>query len=138
MEVVVSRLASRLRERGLDVRFTVTDAEGSVAEQLRSDRFRVVHVIQPRLLASLRTGALRRHFTENEPHIVHVHSGAWVRGALAVRTLPMCGVLHTVHGLFVNERWQDTWAKRIAARNTDEIIAVSRSLADFVELKVGV
>jgi glycosyltransferase involved in cell wall biosynthesis len=138
MEAVVARLGRRLGERGLAVSYTVTEAMGDFAEELCAEGHQVTLVRQPRRFSSVRTAALEQHFRARAPDIVHVHSGVWLKAAKAARHDPRCGVLHTIHGLFAKEPWYGNTVKRMAVRHTDEIIAVSTTLSDFLRTEIGV
>lgn len=138
MEAVVARLGQALAARGLDVGFTLTVDEGDFAVQLRNAGFEVCLVPQPHRLASVRVGTLQARLASRQPDIVHVHSGVWLRAARAAARAKVGRVLHTIHGLLNHEPWQGPILKRIAMHYTDEVVAVSPSLADYLCDRVGI
>lgn len=138
MEAIVARLGRALAERGVPVGFTLTVENGDFAGQMRGDGFDVCLIPQPARLASLRVSDLESRFRSRQPDIVHVHSGVWLRAARAAKRSLRCGVIHTAHGLLTREPVHGPLIKRLAMRYTDEVVAVSPSLASYMREKVGV
>ncbi len=138
MEAIVARLGRALVARGQSVAFTLTVENGTFAEQLREDGIDIRLVPQPNRFASLRISDLESRFRATRPDVVHVHSGVWLRAARAAKRSVHCGVVHTVHGLLKQEPVHGPMIKRLAMRYTDQVVAVSPSLEDYMRSTVGV
>jgi glycosyltransferase involved in cell wall biosynthesis len=138
-ELVVYRLAKELRARGHDVGITVTMEEGSLAAPLRDAGHDIALVHAPGLKTNWRAPSLIARFAQRRPDVVHVHSGVWLKAARAARAAGTRRVIHTVHGLLDREPWYGDTLKRLAARATDVVVAVSdplhRYLVDDVRLQ---
>jgi glycosyltransferase involved in cell wall biosynthesis len=138
-ELVVVRLARELKARGHDVGVTVTMEEGSLAAPLRDDGHDIALVPAPGLKTNWRAPSLITRFAQRRPDVVHVHSGVWLKAARAARAARTDRVIHTVHGLLDREPWYGDALKRLAARATDVVVAVSdplhRYLVDDVRLQ---
>ena len=140
-ELVVYRLTKELKARGHDVGVTVTMEEGSLAAPLRDAGHDIALVPAPGLKTNWRAPSLIARFAERRPDVVHVHSGVWLKAARAARAAGTRRVIHTVHGLLDREPWYGDTLKRLAARATDVVVAVSdplhRYLVDDVRLEPG-
>jgi len=140
-ELVVVRLARELSARGHDVGVTVTMEEGSLATGLRDAGHDIALVPAPGLKTNWRAPSLITRFAQRQPDVVHVHSGVWLKAARAARAAGTRRVIHTVHGLLDREPWYGDTLKRLAARATDVVVAVSdplhRYLVDDVRLQPG-
>jgi glycosyltransferase involved in cell wall biosynthesis len=138
-ELVVVRLAKELAARGHNVGVTVTMEEGSLAPMLRDAGHDIALVPAPGLRTNWRAPSLITRFAERRPDVVHVHSGVWLKAARAARVAGTRRVIHTVHGLLDREPWYGDTLKRLAARATDVVVAVSeplhRYLVDDVRLQ---
>ena len=132
MEVMASQLTRALGNRGHHVGVTCIECDGPLADDLRNEGFRVSVVPAPGVRGNLRAPALERWFQQQQPDVVHVHSGAWMKAARAARRAKVPRVVHTVHGLLDQEPWHSTFQKRFAARYTDSIAAVSESLREYL------
>jgi glycosyltransferase involved in cell wall biosynthesis len=137
-ELVVARLTKELKARGHDVGVTVTMEEGSLATMLRDAGHDIALVPAPGLKTNWRAPSLIARFAQRRPDVVHVHSGVWLKAARAARAAGTQRVIHTVHGLLDREPWYGDTLKRLAARATDVVVAVSdplhRYLVDDVRL----
>lgn len=137
MEMLTDRLARALARRGHEVGITCTDLAGNLAPALHADGFRVSVVGAPGLRSMVRAPALERWLRELGPDVVHVHSGVWLKAARAARRAGVPRIVHTIHGL-EREPWYGPPLKRIAARDTDLVVGVSRDLVDFLRQRVHV
>jgi glycosyltransferase involved in cell wall biosynthesis len=131
-ELVVARLTKELRARGHDVGVTVTMEEGSLATMLRDAGHDVALVPAPGLKTNWRAPSLITRFLQRRPDVVHVHSGVWLKAARAARAAGTGRVIHTVHGLLDREPWYGDTLKRLAARATDVVVAVSDPLHRYL------
>ena len=131
-ELVVVRLAKELKARGHDVGVTVTMEEGSLAAMLRDDGHDVALVPAPGLKTNWHAPSLITRFDQRRPDVVHVHSGVWLKAARAARAAGTRRVIHTVHGLLDREPWYGDTLKRLAARATDVVVAVSDPLHRYL------
>jgi glycosyltransferase involved in cell wall biosynthesis len=132
MEIVAARLAIGLTERGHDVGLACIEASGPIAEPLVSAGVRVDVVPTPGLATNLRAPALIAWMAINRPHVVHTHSGAWLKGARAARAAGVPAVVHTEHGLLDREPWYSDFLKRRAAAATSAVVAVSDPLRSYL------
>ena len=132
MEMMTSRLTRALAKRGHDVGITCLESGGALADELRAEGYRISIVPTPGLRTNLRAPALETWFGERQPGVVHVHSGAWLKAAHAARRAKVPRVVHTEHGLLDHEPWYSALQKRLAARHTDWIAAVSEPLRDYL------
>ena len=137
MEMMVASLTRALARRGHDVGVTCLEAAGPIAEQLTAQRIRVSVVPTPGLRTIIRATPLDRWFRGLAPDVVHVHSGAWLKGARAARRAGVRRVIHTMHGLLERAPWYSTWLDRLAACSTDRNVAVSTTLREHLINTVG-
>lgn len=136
-----------LMRRGYEVDLIVggnAEGEGPLPVPPGAPEPRVIHVPQlGRRVAPVRDAAALRTLTgvlrEGGYHVVHTHmTKAGVLGRLAARAARVPVVVHTLHGpaFHANQPWYVRRAvialKRVLARRTDHLIAVSRRLADDV------
>lgn len=132
MEMVVTRLALRLSERGHRVGITCLEEIGELAALLEGSAVDVALVRAPGLLSNLSAPSLERHLRQRAPTVVHTHSGGWLKGVRAARASGARRTVHTVHGLFHPEPWYGPLIMNRAARYTDVVVAVSQPIADYL------
>jgi len=137
MEVMAARLTRSLTSRGHDVGITCIVEGGPLADQLRSEGYRVTVVRAPGLLTNIRAPSLERWLRDREPDVVHTHSGAWLKAVRAARRGTVRCVVHTEHGLFDPEPWYGGALRRRAARYTDCVVAVSDPLHAMLTRRDG-
>lgn len=128
MEVMSANLARGLRERGHEVGFTSLLAGGDLADELADSGFRVSVVSAPGIRSHLYPVNLRRWLATLRLDVVHVHSGAWMKGAQAARLAGIPRIVCTVHGMEDKDPWHHRQLDRLAGRRTDVVAAVSRPL----------
>src|SRR5215470_17713410 len=126
MEVVVARLCRGLSRRGHVVGVTCIEYCGDLGESLQRDGIRVSLVATPGIRTILWPRILTAWFRRIRPHVVHVHSGAWLKAARGAARAEVPRVVHTIHGLLDHETWTSIQIKRWAAHYTHVIAAVSR------------
>lgn len=132
MEMIVTRLALRLAERGHRVGITCLEEVGELATLLEGSAVNVALVRAPGLLSNLAAPSLERHLRQRAPTVVHTHSGGWLKGARAARASGVPRTIHTVHGLFHPEPWYGPVIMNRAALYTDVVVAVSQPIADYL------
>ena len=132
MEIVAARLAIGLTERGHDVGVACIERSGPIAEALVSAGVTVDVVPTPGLATNLRAPALIAWMESRNPHVVHTHSGAWLKGARAARAAGVPAVVHTEHGLNEREPWYSDFLKRRGAAATSAVVAVSDPLRSYL------
>jgi glycosyltransferase involved in cell wall biosynthesis len=128
MEMVAARLAIGLTGKGHSVGVVCIEESGPVAESLAAAGVDVDVVPAPGVAANLRAPALVAWLARRAPHVVHTHSGTWLKGARAARGAGVRGVVHTVHGLLDREPWYSNFLMRRAAAATSAVVAVSEPL----------
>lgn len=128
METMVARLALALAARGHKVGVTCTQFGGPLADYLRAAGMRVAVVPALGVLSNARAPRLEQWLRTASPDVVHVHSGTWLKTARAARRAGVPRVIHTAHGLLDREPWHGVLLKRLAARYTDHVVAVSAAL----------
>jgi len=138
MEIVASSLATGLAGRGWEPGVTCTEALGELGPALRNAAIPVALVPAPGVRSMIRAPRLAAHFRARNPNLVMTHSGVWLRGARAARAAGVGAVLHAIHGLFVKEPWFGPAEKRLGARYTDRIVAVSPSLREYLRQVVRI
>lgn len=98
-----------------------------------------LHVLQPipgwSMLAPL---GLTRRLRELRPDAVHLHSGAWFKGALAARLAGVPVIVFTEHGREHNDPRSQRQLDRSAALLTDAVVAVSPRLHWYLHNAIGV
>ncbi len=130
MEVMVTHLMRTLRQRGHQVGVTCILSEGRLFQQLQADGFRVQLVPTHGWSNLVSPRHLIRWFKSEAADIVHIHSGAWIKAAIAAKRAGTRCVVFTHHGLESRENLLDRALNRHAARYTDRIVAVSDDLKE--------
>jgi glycosyltransferase involved in cell wall biosynthesis len=128
MEVMSANLARALRDRGHEVGFTSLLPGGDLADELADSGFRVSVVSAPGIRSHLYPVKLRRWLVTLRLDVLHVHSGAWMKGAQAARLAGVPRIVCTVHGMEARDPWHHRRLDRLASRRTDVVVAVSRAL----------
>lgn len=143
-ENTVASVLGLRQKPGLDVDLVsgpTTGSEGSIESQVAAvpgcltvlpELVRPVHP----WLDLLAYRALRRHFLDHRPHIVHTHSGkAGLLGRLAARRARVPVVIHTVHGPSFGPfqgplaNMAFVAAERLAGRLTHHFVSVAHAMS---------
>jgi len=117
---------------------TLSGRPGRIGAELAPllDQF---HVLAPiRGVSMLAPVGLVRALRNARPDVVHLHSGAWFKGALAARLAGVSRVVFTEHGRIHNDPWASRQLDRLAAWLTDAVIPVSRPLEDYLHDRLGI
>ena len=139
LETLVAAMA-----RGMDpqrVSSAVVSLSGSIGRLGREleHQLRAMIAVKPLPLISLVAplgvaSTIRRTGAE----VVHVHSGVWLKAAIAARFAGARGVLFTEHGREHDDPATAKWMDRRAAQMTDRIVAVSTRLERYLHEQVGI
>lgn len=138
MEVMVADLARALNSRGHVTGITCLEGEGELAPGLKAEGIPVTLSPAPGIGPLLIPGALSRWLKRRQPDVVHIHSGVWLKAVTAARAARVPRVVYTAHGLLDRTPWSLRLMMRLAARSTDQCIAVSEPLRQFLISQVGV
>jgi len=139
MESLVAEMAKRFAGSSVVLSvITLSGRVGRVGMAVRPlvDQF---HILKPlpgvSMVAPL---GLVRCLRRIRPDVVHLHSGAWYKGALAARMAGVRRIVYTEHGREHYDprraRWLDQWASKW----TDVVVAVSDGLRRYLEVAVHV
>ena len=133
MEVMVGRMARKLAARGYEVGIACVEAGGPLVPDLAVAGVTVA-VLEARGFAGLDwLSRMSRHFRARAPDILHVHSGCWLKSAIAGRLAGVFPIIHTAHGFVPALSWKERLLERTAVPLTHHVVAVSDHLkADLV------
>lgn len=67
-----------------------------------------------------------------QPDIVHIHSGCWLKSAIAARLAGVKHIFYTEHGRTFPEKKMGLLLDIIASKLTDQVITVSKNLEDYM------
>jgi glycosyltransferase involved in cell wall biosynthesis len=139
LETLVGAMARHLHGSLVRVSIiTLGGRAGRVGSQVAPlvDQF---HVLRPKPLVSmLLPVSIVRALRCTRPDVVHLHSGAWYKCALAARLAGVRRVVFTEHG---REHYDPLLVRRldqIAARWTDAVVPVSDRLQDYLHQRLGI
>jgi glycosyltransferase involved in cell wall biosynthesis len=97
------------------------------------------HVLSPmRGVSMVLPWGVARSIRATRPHVVHLHSGAWFKGAWAARLAAAPRVVYTEHGREHRDTPASRWLDRQASRLTDAVVTVSERLERYMAAAVGV
>ena len=136
LERVVADLARRLDPARFDVHVLALRFLGRHAEGL--EQFATLHVAPP--LPSwtmLWPRPLQKALEAIAPDVVHTHSGAWYKTAIAARAAGVRAIVHTEHGRPEHDPWFGRFVEYLASRKTDALIAVSPNLKEKMRAAVA-
>jgi glycosyltransferase involved in cell wall biosynthesis len=132
METLVVRLCRRLAARGHEVGVSCILEPGALAADLEASGVRVALVPTPGLAANAWPRALSRHLAAVAPDVLHIHSGAWLKAAMAGRQSRTPLIIYTAHGLEDVEPLHAKYFERAGALLTHRVVAVSEHLRDVL------
>jgi glycosyltransferase involved in cell wall biosynthesis len=139
MESLVAAMAARWRGTNVAMSLiTLSGRVGHVGASVRPlvERFEVLRLARGiSMIAPTRlTAAIRA----TRPDVVHLHTGAWLKGAYAAKLAGVPWVVYTEHGREHDDPALARLQDRLAARWTDRVVAVSPRLAQYMQRAVGV
>jgi glycosyltransferase involved in cell wall biosynthesis len=138
MESLVAAMAAHWQ--GSAVRssvITLSGRVGRVGETVRGQVEQYI-VLQPGALSMVAPLGLARAIRRTRPDVVHLHSGAWYKGALPARIAGVRRVVYTEHG---REHYDPALMQRLdrlASRWTHVVAPVSDRLGRYLANTVGV
>jgi glycosyltransferase involved in cell wall biosynthesis len=132
LETVIAYLLRGLSRRGHDVGVTCIEGVGDLGDRLRAEGHRVSVVPAPGLRTNVRAPELVRWLRQRAPDVVHVHSGAWLKGVTAAQQAGVPRRVYTLHGIYPVEPWYLPWMSRLAASRTDTAVAVTETLRTYL------
>lgn len=132
METMVARMVRKFSARGHRTGVTCIVEKGTLAAALEADGVRVSLIPAPGPLTNLRPAALVAHLKALAPDVVHAHSGAWMKGAMAAwqSGRPFCVL--TAHGFVDDEDWPSQLLDRVALHMVDRIVAVAEPVRELL------
>ena len=83
IQPMVARMALKLAARGHQIGLTCLIEKGGLAAGLEAQGLRVSLVPTPGLATNAFPTALTRHIASIAPDVLHVHSGVWLKAAMA-------------------------------------------------------
>ena len=134
MESLVGDMAHRFAGSAVAMSvITLSGRVGRIGAVVRPllDQF---HILEPRSgLSMVAPLGLVRCLRRIRPDVVHLHSGAWYKGAWAARLAGVPRVVYTDHGRAYHDPPLVRWLDRLASRWTDVVVAVSDRLRRHLE-----
>jgi len=117
---------------------TLSGRVGRVGATVRPllDEFHILRPISG--LSMVAPVGLIRCLRRIRPHVVHLHSGAWYKGAAAARWAGVPRIVYTEHGREHHDPPVLRWLDRRASRWTDVVVAVSDRLRRYLEARVHI
>lgn len=132
LEMVIAYLVRGLARRGHDVGVTCIEERGYLGEKLAEEGHRITVVPAPGVKTNFYSPSLASWFRDSKPDVVHVHSGAWLKGVTGARQGRVPRIVFTLHGIYPVEPWYVPIFGRIASRRTDHGVAVSETLREYL------
>jgi glycosyltransferase involved in cell wall biosynthesis len=128
METMVVRLCRRLTARGHQVGVSCILERGALAAGLEASGVRVALVPTPGVVTNLWPRNLSGHLSTVAPDVLHIHSGVWLKAAMAGRRSRTPLIIYTAHGLVDVEPWHYKYFELAGSILTDRVVAVSEHL----------
>lgn len=138
MESLVAAMAAKWRGTNVSLSvITLSGRIGHVGEQVRGlvDEFMVLH---PAPISMLAPTGLAMAIRGMKPDVVHLHTGAWLKGVYAARLASVPTIIYTEHGREHDDPLVNRLQDRLAAQWTDHVAAVSPRLSRYMSSAVGV
>jgi glycosyltransferase involved in cell wall biosynthesis len=133
MEVMVASLSRKLAGRGHEVGITCIIEKGELAGAVEAAGIRVTESGATGVANTVWLPRLTSHLRAIAPDVVHAHSGAWFKSALAARRAGVPRLVYTAHGFVSREPPIETVLNRIAVQFTDTVVSVSDNLAGVMK-----
>lgn len=129
METLVAQMAARWRGSSVAMSvITLSGRVGHVGAAVRPlvERFTVLR--PTRRLSMIAPTQLAAAIRETRPDVVHLHTGAWYKGALAARLAHVPCIVYTEHGREHDDPLSARLQDHLAARWTRHVVTVSERL----------
>jgi len=139
LESLVAAMAHRFARSPVAMSvITLSGRLGRVGATVRPllDEFHILRPISG--LSMVAPVGLIRCLRRLRPHVVHLHSGAWYKGAAAARWAGVPRIVYTEHGREHHDPPVLRWLDRRASRWTDVVVAVSDRLRRYLEARVHI
>ena len=139
LETLVAEMAAGFRGTSVHVSLvTLSGREGRLGASTR-ERFESFNIVRPLPIVSMTWPVgVAATIRSTKPDVVHLHTGAWYKGARAARLAGVKRVVYTEHG---REHWDPPlmrWLDRRASMRTDAVVSVSTRLGKYLAREVGV
>ena len=129
LERIVADLARRLDPSRFDVHVLALKFLGRHAEGLEAHA--TLHVAPPLPpWTMIWPRPLAQTFRAIAPDVVHSHSGAWYKSAIAAHRAGVHAIVHTEHGRPDPDSWQGRAVEYLGSLRTNVLIAVSAELGE--------
>jgi glycosyltransferase involved in cell wall biosynthesis len=117
---------------------TLSGRVGRVGEAVRQwvEQFHVLR--PPRGFSLVAPTGLLRALRATRPHVVHIHSGAWMKAAYAAKLASVPRVIYTEHGREHHDPWLSRVQDHVASLGTHRVVAVSERLRRYMIRAVAV
>jgi glycosyltransferase involved in cell wall biosynthesis len=138
MESLVAAMATKWRGTNVSISvITLSGRVGHVGEEVRPlvDEFTVLN---PTRMSMLAPTGLASAIRAIKPDVVHLHTGAWLKGVYAARLASVPTIIYTEHGREHDDPLVNRLQDRLAAQWTDHVAAVSPRLSRYMSSAVGV
>jgi len=139
MESLVAEIVTRFAGTQFTMSvITLSGRIGRTGARIRAlvDQFYAIRPVPG--LSMLAPLGLSRAIARTRPDVVHLHSGAWYKPALAARLARVPRIVFTEHGRAHYDPALLRWLDRTASRWTDVVLAVSDGVARYLRARVGV
>ena len=137
MERLIADLIRRTDPARFELHLLVLQYAGRFAEGLEAHA-KLHHAVPLPSWTMLWPRPLADQIAAIAPDVVHSHSGVWWKSALAARLAGVPRVVHTEHGWVRSESHLVALAlKKLCARLTTDIVAVSSDLGDYLAKSVA-
>jgi glycosyltransferase involved in cell wall biosynthesis len=139
MEALVAAMAARWHDA--DVRLSIVTLSGRIGRVGRTVQSLVEQFQVPRVtpgVSLISPSAIVRALRATRADVVHLHTGAWLKGAYAAALAGVGRVIYTEHG---REHYDPLTARlqdKIALQLTDSVVAVSERLRTYMIREIGV
>lgn len=137
MERMIADLIRRTDAERFEMHLLVLQYAGRFAEGLE-EHATLHHAVPLPRWTMLWPRPLADQIAAIAPDVVHSHSGVWWKSALAARLAGVPRILHTEHGWVRSEsRLVAHLLKRLCARLSTDIVAVSTDLGQFLATEIA-
>jgi L-malate glycosyltransferase len=139
MEQVVAELVSHVDRTKFNIIIACLESLGPIGRELAAQNINVIHVDKMSSLWSfLYPRNLVRQIHKCGCNVVHVHSGAWHKAAIAARLCGIRNVIYTEHGRFYPDSKLLIFLDRLYAPLTRHVVTVSSRLSDYMNSVVRI
>ncbi len=133
LESVVAALARGFKDSTIRMSIiTLSGREGRVGASLRDAIETIIPHRPLRGVSMLLPIGLSRAIASTRPDVVHLHSGAWFKPALAARLAAVRNTIYTEHGREHDDTGFARWLDRRASDLTARVVAVSPRLKAYL------